>query len=908
MKNTIEQTGFTSKFKLVMVMLVSLCFLATMSFSGTAEAGWKKKIRKKARKSASHSVRVVASTANSALDEAVNGLQTVGNYTQMALEEAAPIIDLSPVEISTDMSFNDLLDTAIEIQNYQNMAWEYTPLGYAPPNPIEASVAFYKAAKTGNMSHINQYMADELYALADASGLETDGLEMTDFKRFGQNIADGNIKAAITPLTDTALAELKERYAALRAQFSSCIATATGIAGGPNSTDAIKCVGVMEDELLAMIEGVKMAAKLTRYLNKFSSGNGLDEVLDWTTHLNTYAGVYMDQIRSLPGIKLNFDGDETIEGDHEYLANLFSNYDSLEALRLASLNGDITEIKESWNKNYVGNLSNACGKLALPVICDIADGEKFTSLNDLTGYNTNEWNGGASQWHGQTIFQDLVKHAFTQEFVDQLDGNYQELNDTLFNPIINSSGRDLRLPIFVDSQYLQGGNGAFVTDGTDAVILLNEDLFIRDDATLTDQNLGNDDIWIMEAAQKVYIEELAELLKWQYCQDNGIIDCEVVGDAGARFADAAVILDDHTWSGAYETALADLTDHSYSLTKTSKLSNNNEVKIYTFPSPAVIQTYLQDNAHITLSTTIAFNVGFSNLASVTSNTMALSFEYVWPRITKDVSVIFSDDSIDCDGGNTCRVLEGYLTIGLEDGAFLNFQNKKIDIIDKFSLLSGLSRSHSITMPLIYPAKYAWSKAEADRNIMKKYATFSYAQNIIPVAKVSWMESDWDDESTSNLGKIFKGYEGLADLEIGFALGNSVSASWPARARGQIGAAYGFGAVGFVGGCGGSVVISRLNHSLGLSGHLTGCQAGSQMGMSTGIFISASHQNKATITDDSWFSVEMALSYPFMPKFVESVTLPAGIALEAAIGASINIGVDIYSHTFQAAKRGNYLFD
>ena len=292
MNNTIELTNSTSKFKLLMVMLVSLCFLTTMSFSGTAEAGWKKKLKKKARKSASHSVSVVKKSANSALSDAVNSVQTVSAYTKMGLNAASPIIDMSPVELSTDMSFNDLLGTAIEVYDYQNIAWEYSPLGIAPPNPIEASVAFYKAAKTGNMSHINSYMADELYAMAEAAGLDPNGLEMQDFKQFGNNIASGNIKAAITPLTDTALNELKERYAAIRAQFSSCMATATS----PNSTEAIACIGVMEKELLAMIQGVKMAAKITRYLNKFASGDGLDEVLDWTTHLNTYAGVYMDQV------------------------------------------------------------------------------------------------------------------------------------------------------------------------------------------------------------------------------------------------------------------------------------------------------------------------------------------------------------------------------------------------------------------------------------------------------------------------------------------------------------------------------------------------------------------------------------------------------------------------------------
>lgn len=903
MKNTIEPSAYTSRFKLVMVMVVSLCFLATMTFSGTAEAGWKKKLRKKARKAASRSVTVIEKTTNDSLDAAKNAVQTVSNYAEVAVAEAAPIIDLSPVELPMDMSFNDLLGTAIEVYDYQNIAWEYSPLGIAPPNPIEASVAFYKAAKTGNMSHINSYMAGELYAMAEAAGLDPDGIEMRDFKRFGNNIASGDIQAAITPLTDTALAELQERYAALRAQFSSCIATAlASTTASDPSVNAVACVGIMEDELLTMIQGVKMAAKLMRYLKKFSSGNGLDKVLDWTTHLNTYAGVYMDQVRSLPGINLNFDGDETIEGDQEYLANLFLNYDSLEALRLDSLAGNIATTKENWAKNYVGNLSSACINLALPIICEVADGEKFSKLGHLDEYGT------ASHWHSDMKFKYLVKHAFTQKFVDQLNGDYKGLNDILFNPVLNSSSRDLRIPIFVASEYLQGGNGAFATDGTDAVILLNEDLFLRDDPILTDTELNNDDTWIKEAAQKVYLEELAELLKWQYCQQNGISDCEVVGDAGARFADASVILDKYNKQGDFNTALADLTNHSYSLTKTSKLSNNNEIKIYTFPSPAVIQTYLQDYANITLSTSIAFEVAFTNLASITGNKVSLSFKYVWPRITKDSSVNFTDDSIECDNVNTCRVMEGYLTIGLEDGAYLSFQNKKIDIIENVNLVSGLSRSHSITMPLIYPAEYTWSKAEADRGIIRNYSTFSYAQNIIPVAKVSWVESEWDEESTSNLGKIFKGYDGLADLKIGFALGNSLKASWPVRARGQIGAAYGFGAVGFIFGCGGSLVVTSLASGVASSGHITGCQAGSQMGMSTGIFSSASKQNKATITDTSWFSVGMALSHPFMPKFVESVTIPGGTTIEASIGASLNIGVKLYNKELKSAKRGKSVFE
>lgn len=273
-------------------------------------------------------------------------------------------------------------------------------------------------------------------------------------------------------------------------------------------------------------------------LKDYAKGAMYDEVVSMIDEIERKSVKYFMPVLDENEYMFDFDHTGSPFAEHSSVHESFEQYSSIQAIR-SSLT--------PTNYSYHTDPQTACGRVAIPIICD-----DYDSLDDLY---INRFNYGESgitsteQTEREQLFHALNLKAFGSTYQSSNNGSRSDsekeaITDYLQSELyadINWSSSDQRIPYIVENELLEGAGGAFIATDTDSIILLNEQLFADDNSLSTGFN-GEDVIF----AQGVAMEEMGHWLNWRRCQyDNNMMGCakdgETFGDPGLKFSNASLI-------------------------------------------------------------------------------------------------------------------------------------------------------------------------------------------------------------------------------------------------------------------------------------------------------------------------------------------------------------------------------
>ena len=523
---------------------------------------------------------LVSETGN-AISDTANSANNVARTT--ANQARSVTSDLSQVVINGS---GDLIDSAgnvineSDLRNFANTLMNTDPITGIKKiaQPFESSMMFNVALRNGAWKNISDALKQETVLIGLASGASLIQIreQLSNFDNQVQSAFAGTSEFI---LDTTASAQLGNGLAFVRGAFSQC-------AGSVRNID--DCFEDFINQFVLFYQYIRHYIAKVNELKSYTKGEKYDELVDKVSAIERKSVKYFLPILENSSDKFDFSSANGTFAQSTSVQAGFEQYTSID---------DIRNSLETTEYSYRIDPQRACSRVSLPIICD-----SFSDLNDvaINRFNFQEQGISSSEAaHRKRVFNAIGVKAFGSGYKNTQSGNRSTgeqmevvhyLRSELFKKVNWSQTQDQRIPYIVKDALLGGAGGAFISTDTDAIILLNEELFTDD--TSIDEGFGEDDIF---HARKVALEELGHWLNWRRCQySNGMNNCadegDTFGDSGAKFANAAFI--EYQNFDDYITQLQAVSEGLWSKPTQLTLANGSTATYEGNPSLVDIQTAL----------------------------------------------------------------------------------------------------------------------------------------------------------------------------------------------------------------------------------------------------------------------------------------------------------------------------
>jgi len=540
---------------------------------------------------------------------AVNETENIG---KIAINETGQFIDEAGNVITNNEAI-DFLEDSFEISEKTGLA----VLKY----PTEKSEMFKSAMLSGDWSDLAISIKSDAIKIGAFAGAAANEIE-SGMENFGNEVGGAFEDVGKFVIDSEAMKQFGKGLETIRGALTECLA----------STEAVEdCYNQFVDMIVEFYNKVRYFVAKVSELKSFAKGAMYDEIIARIDEIERKSVKYFIPVLEENEYMLEVNHTDSPFVENSSVHDNFEQYASIQAIR-----SSLTPTNYSYHTDPI----SACTRVAIPIICD--------DYENLDNHSINHFNYGepgissSEQTQRKQMFHALNLKAFGSTYQNSNSGSRsssdkQAITDYLQSQLyadINWSATDQRIPYIVENELLEGAGGAFIATDTDAIILLNEQLFADDNSLSTGFN--DEDVLF---AQGVALEEIGHWLNWRRCQyDNEMMGCaktgETFGDPGLKFSNASFI--EYNSAADYITQLANVTEGIWS--KPAQLTlTNGDIAIYEGnPGLADLQDYMaKSNSKIRFRMRVQLGVsdGIQDVAAIGS-TGIIEVNYTPPKRIK----------------------------------------------------------------------------------------------------------------------------------------------------------------------------------------------------------------------------------------------------------------------------------
>ncbi|MFC5080995.1 hypothetical protein VTH8203_01581 [Vibrio thalassae] len=215
-----------------------------------------------------------------------------------------------------------------------------------------------------------------------------------------------------------------------------------------------------------------------------------------------------------------------------------------------------------------------------------------------------------------------------------------DVNEELYNVIANPAYYDQRIPYWVDSSIIGHRPAGFIYNDKFSFIVINRDLV----------DLNSDDFY------KFYFEELGHMLNWWRCKifDVNISNCQISGDAGARFRDA-VLIEERLHTVPLEILLTELPSYQDVDSNVLKFKDNSIATLDGWPNYYTMNDHIAADGSFSFLFRLGLDINSEEFQSVSDEfDLEVTINAPKPALKNDPwkksanGYCKSDDEIDCN--------------------------------------------------------------------------------------------------------------------------------------------------------------------------------------------------------------------------------------------------------------------
>lgn len=393
--------------------------------------------------------------------------------------------------------------------------------------PTETTDDIKSALLTGDWNTVALGLKDDAVHIGVRAGATASEIE-AGLEDFGEDIGGAFEDAGEFIIDSEAIKQLGKGFDIIRGALTECL----------GSVEAVEyCYEQFVGQLIEFYDMMRAYVVKVTELKGFAKGAVFDEVLDMINKIEKKSVKYFMPVLANSEASLDFGnmGSPFAEGGdvHEH----FEQFASIQGIR---------DSLTSTEYSYHTSPAIACGRVAIPIVCDYYEELDNHTINRFDYTDSNLSASESSE--RQQLFHALNIKAFGATYRNASNGNRSDAEEAIISDYLQTElysdinwNDDQRIPYIVENELLQGAGGAFIATDTDAIILLNEQLF-ADDESLA-QGFSDDDVMF---AQGVALEEIGHWLNWRRCQyDSAMMGCANVGgtfgDPGLKFSEASFI-------------------------------------------------------------------------------------------------------------------------------------------------------------------------------------------------------------------------------------------------------------------------------------------------------------------------------------------------------------------------------
>ncbi|WP_298771431.1 hypothetical protein [uncultured Shewanella sp.] len=655
-----------------------------------------------------------------------------------------------------------------------------------------------QTAVNGSVSNSVNTLTNGIVSIANDVPIKSLGNKITQFSNDVYNL---KIPQTLGSLTVIAAQSFGGMAYNIIDGFTQCMTTAVKTGTNGDELGAVaqsgQCFTQAVTMIQALIDSIKSIRKIIRYTKQMFNGKHNDDIFAFLGLLDTRSG--LNAIQFARKLHIGFKKSNSNENDANKQA-FFGQFSSIDEMRAD------TDFNTFNDISYNAAPETACSTVDLPLICtNSAADSLFERFNFQDPSLSSEEIATR-----KANFLALVQHAFGIKFYAASSTMAQDdmlnaLNQALFQPDVLGDGIDRRIPYFLSSDKLDDGNAVFLSTENDGMIVLNQTSFNMPD-------LEQDDI---DQLTYVYTEELGHYLNFMRCKmtNEPLVNCEVTGEAGARFADA-VLLDSDNLTADIPNLNPQDSDLSTSLT----LANDGGNLHYeTFPSMVDLQTQMYKKDW-KFRWRFRMQVGFKSKQVGADSTAILEIRYTPPRYMDDKTYYSNCQS------EKCVSSVGFLQIRLADEVYVGAGNGDSNAEKNATLYGeiGLARGHSLIFPMIKNGTTTDTIAGKkitfntyDTKKMKHKAKYTFDQTLYSFNYLNM----FGDEVPKIIPYGVGAFNNI--LITGYA---GPSASWSIQNTDDIYVGLGMSVIGASVGCGAGGLLGSYYGE-----QIDGCVAGSQVG-------------------------------------------------------------------------------
>ena len=463
----------------------------------------------------------IGDTASNAARTSVQQARNVtSNLSQVVVTGSGLLVD-SAGNVINESDLRDFAQTLMKVDPITGLK--------QIAQPFESSMMFNVALRNGAWKNISDALKQETVFIGLASGASL--VDIRDqLANFDNRVQTAFAGTSNFILDTAASAQLGKGLALVRGAFSQC-------AGSVRNID--DCFEDFINQFIQFYQYIRhYIAKVTE-LKSYAKGEKFEQILNKINAVEKKSVKYFLPILENSSDMLDFSTSNGSFAERTSVHEGFEKYASID---------DIRNSLEVTDYSYRIDPQRACARVSLPIICD--------SFSDLSNVAINRFNfreagiSGSEAAKRKRLFNAMSVKSFGAGYKNTKNNDrslneemavIHYLNSELFEEVNWSRTQDQRIPYIVKSDVLGGAGGAFIATDSDAIILLNEDLF-SDDINV-EEGFGKEDVF---HARKVALEELGHWLNWRRCQysddmNNCADEGDTFGDSGAKFANASLL-------------------------------------------------------------------------------------------------------------------------------------------------------------------------------------------------------------------------------------------------------------------------------------------------------------------------------------------------------------------------------
>lgn len=713
-------------------------------------------------------------------------------------------LTLSPIYVHA-FSFNKLIKDLKSFTNPRtyNPVTKYLKINTITQVPyISDSINFIKdmgqTAVTGSVSNSVNTLKNGIISIANDVPIKNLESKLNDFNTQVSNL---KIPQTLGSLTVIAAQSFGGMAYNIINSFTQCMTTAvqTGKNGDETGafTQSTQCISQAATMIQTLIDSIKSIRKVIRYTKQMFNGKHNDDIFAFLGLLDTRSG--LNAIAFARKLHIGFKKSNNNDNDANKQA-FFGQFSNIDDMRSDSNFNAFNDI------SYNAALETACSTVDLPLICTNSSAD---SLFERFNYQDTSLSNDEIVTR-KNNFLSLVQHAFGTKFYAASSTMTQDemlnaLNQALFQTDVLGDGIDRRIPYFLSSGKLDDGNAVFLSTEEDGMVVLNQTSFNMPDLEQDDK----------DQLTYVYTEELGHYLNFMRCKmtNEPLVNCEVTGESGARFADAILLESDDLI-----TDIPTLNPQDSDLSTTLTLANDGGTLYYeTFPSMVDLQTQMY-KSNWKFRWRFRMQVGFKSKQVGADSTAILEIRYTPPRYMGDKTYYSNCQT------EQCISQVGFLQIRLADEVYVGTGNGDSKSEKNATLYGeiGLARGHSLIFPMIKNGiktdLIAGKKTTFntyDTKKMKHKAKYSFDQTLYSFNYLNM----FGDEVPKIIPYGVGAYNNI--LITGYA---GPSASWSIQNTDDIYVGLAMSAIGASAGCGAGGLLGSYYGE-----QIDGCIAGSQVG-------------------------------------------------------------------------------